>query len=249
MRLLDTRRAAAPCRVPRSSSNLQLRAAILSGCAVVLCGALLLSPYLRVTTVVWTGSVPLTDDLCKNIESKSLGQPLLMLPERLLRSGLEAGERLRIDFERHLPNTLEISVVSRLAVARTADDLVLDVDGNALGALHAQPGLPILSGFEVRGGRAEPAARHVLAALESLYDDPALRPTRVEREGADDVLFHLAASDSRVRMRITALEVQLHKLRLYEQSLGTAPLPAQLDLRFRHQIVVGTAAGGAHAEG
>ncbi len=237
MRLLDSRAAAAQGREPRTDANAFLRAAVLSGCAVFLCGLLLLSPLFRVRTVVWTGSVALDAPSCKRIEDATLGQSLLLLPERLLRLATRHRDGLRVSFEKHFPSTLEIHVVSSLAVAITADGQVVDGRGQVVDAALAEPTLPRLHGFALRSGRLETPGVRVLHALEELRTLPALRTERVERDGAE-VVFTLARTGTRVRMRIAALDGQLHKLRVYEQSLGTDDLPAHIDLRFRHQVVV-----------
>ncbi len=248
MRLLDTCRAAVPGRAPRSQSNPVLRAAVLSACLVFLCGALLLSPLFRVTTVVWTGSVVLDGPRCTGMERASLGHSLLLLPERLLRAHVDDSERLTVQFIKHFPNTLEVSVISRLAVAMDDRGVVFDAQGWTVPPRHSDPGLPRLRGFSTHNGRLEPAGVRVLDALEQLRTFPALRVERVERND-EDVAFHLARSRTRVRMRLAALDLQLHKLRLYEESLGAAEMPAVVDLRFRQQVVVRGEAGGAHEDG
>jgi cell division septal protein FtsQ len=247
VRLLDSRRAAAPGRELRNQANPAVVAALASGCAVLLCGSLILSPLFRVDTVVWTGSVALAPEYCEWVESASLGQSLLMLPERMLRSRVHDTGHLRIHLKKHLPNTLEVNVVSRLAVA-TADGVAVDGNGGALRALHADAGLPRLSGFALHGGTLGVGGIRALQALEQLRRFPTLRAAHIERDG-DDVVLTLASTGTRVRMRTAALDVQLRKLRLYERSLGVEELPAVVDLRFRHQVVVRTAAGGAREDG
>jgi len=248
VRLLDTRGAAASGRKPATTSNPAARAAVFSGCAVVLCGILLLSPLFRVTTVVWTGSVALAAQRCESIESSSLGESLLVLPHKRLQGATDPAGRLQIQFKKHFPNTLEVSVDSRLAVACSDRGEALDASGHVLGSAHADPSLPKLHGFVVTDGQLGVAGVRVLRALQPLLALPGLRPSDVERDG-DDVVLTLARSATRVRVRLAALDAQLTKLRVYEQSLGTGELPGALDLRFRQQVVIGTGAGGTHADG
>ena len=248
MRLLDTRAAAAPGRESRTYPNPVLRAAVLSCCAAFLCACVLVSPWFRVSTVVWTGSHLLDPERCKRIEDASLGQSLLLLPERELRLHAHDASQLNIRFEKHFPNTLEVSVVSRFAVACTEEGEVLDGRGRWLEGAPAEAGLTRLSGFTLRAGNLDARGLRVLEALEELRALPALRTQRVERQG-DDVVFTLARTGTQVRLRLAALDAQLHKLRVYEQSLGTGELPAHIDLRFRHQVVVRAQTEGTPEDG
>lgn len=243
MRLQDTHRTAAPGREAHPQAKPALFAALASGGAVLLCAALILSPLFRVDTVVWTGSVVLAPEACKQVESASLGRALFMLPEGRLRADVDDIGRLRIQFKKHLPNTLEVNVMSRFAVACTSEGAAVDGDGKVLGMAHADAGLPRLKGFALEHGRLDGAGVQVVQALARMRRFPSLRAAQIERRG-DDALLTLASSGTRVHLRLAALDAQLHKLRLYEQSLGVQELPAVVDLRFRHQVVVRTAVGG-----
>ncbi|MFQ5601365.1 MAG: cell division protein FtsQ/DivIB [Candidatus Krumholzibacteriia bacterium] len=219
-----------------------MRAAALSGAVVLALGVLLVSPWLRVRTVVWTGSLQIPDHSCRDFEAASLGQPLFLLPERTLRTRLDLDPVcVRVALRRHLPQTLEICVEPRHAVARTVQGAVLDERGRVLDQPHASAGLPILHGFALgaRGDRLDRDGCRLLSALCGGGGAGGLVPTAVRRTGAE-VELTLAASGTRVRLLAGRLEEQLEKLRVFEKGLGSAALPPYVDLRFRNQVVVRT---------
>jgi hypothetical protein len=209
--------------------------------SVLLClvALVLLSPLLRVRTVVWTGSVPVPDGRYRAVEAASLGRPLALLPERFLHQllGVDPAS-VRVALKRHPPGTLEVCMLPRHAVARSEDGVPFDARGRRLDSRHATPGLPVVVGFQHSEAsaciREEDAAlvASVLAALAL----PGLAPTRIELQGAE--LLMTLRGTTRVRAHATRLEMELRKLALFEHSLGTAEMPPSIDLRYRDQVVV-----------
>jgi hypothetical protein len=101
------------------------------------------------------------------------------------------------------------------------------------------PGLPKLEGFALADGgrRLDEEGRAVLEALLPFFALPTLTPERIRREDGD---LHLVLGDSGTRVRLDARHApaQLLKLRVFEESRGSDPLPAAIDLRFQNQVVV-----------
>ncbi|UCE02284.1 MAG: hypothetical protein JSW67_13700 [Candidatus Latescibacterota bacterium] len=216
-----------------------MRWALLQGVLLAVLALLLLSPLLRVRTVVWTGSIPVEAARYQAVERASLGQPLALLPESELLELLGVDHTsVRVALKRHPPATLEVCLVPRHALARTAAGVAFDAAGRKLAARHTSSGLPLALGFAPSAdGRAVGAADAALIArVLSALGTPALAPARIERQGRE--LLLTLARGVQVRLHAQQLERELRKLVLFEHSLGTAELPPQIDLRYRDQIVI-----------
>lgn len=213
-----------------------------------LCSGLLLAglalaaqaPAFRIRAVSWTGPHLPTTDRCAAIEAACLGRPLLLLSERALVDALGLDRAsLRLRLRRHLPGTLELRIEPRRAVARLDAATAVDRHGRRLGPEHASAGLPLLQGFALgpKGDRLDPQVRPILAAMRELFELPTLVPSQVRLEG-EEIELVLADSGTRVRLDAAQASQQLLKLRIFEESLGSEPLPASIDLRFADQVVV-----------
>ena len=213
-----------------------------------LCGGLVLAglalaaqaPTFRIRAVSWTGPHLPTEERCAAIEAACLGRPLLLLSERALVDALDLDRtRLRLRLRRHLPGTLELRLEPRRAVARLDARTAVDRRGRRLGPEHASSGLPLLQGFALApdGDRLDPQVRPILAALRELFELPTLAPSEVRLDG-EELELVLADSGTRVRLDAAHASEQLLKLRIFEESLGSEPLPAAIDLRFEDQVVV-----------
>jgi len=221
----------------KRSNSCRVLTAVLSGLAVCAAVLALVSPPLRVRTVVWTGSLPPPEGRPRAFEAASLGRPLFLLPEKALRTSLQLDPaRVRMRLHRHFPGTLEVQLLPHRAAVVTDAGVVLDARGRVLGPDHSLPGLTVLAGFGLEAGRLEPSGRRILATLGRRLDAAGLAPARIERRAGDLVL--VLRSGTRVRLRADRLESDLLKLRLYEQSLGDGHMPTEIDLRFRDQVVV-----------
>jgi hypothetical protein len=188
---------------------------------------------------VWTGSIPVEAGRYHAVERASLGRPLALLPERLLLELLGVDPTsVRVALKRHAPATLEVCLLPRHALARTAEGVAFDAAGRKLAARHTSFGLPLALGFAPsEDGRAVRAADAALIArVLSELGTPALAPARIEREGSE--LLLTLARGVQVRVHAQRLERELRKLVLFEHSLGTAELPPHIDLRYRDQIVI-----------
>jgi cell division septal protein FtsQ len=251
VRLLAATSRDSTARAPRRErvgSSTAVRAAVASAGAVVLLACLALSPWMRVHTVAWTGTVRVPPARCTQLEGAALGQPLLLLSEAGLRRALQMGDApVRLRLRRHLPHTLEVHVEPRRAVARLGRRAVVDRRGRVLGPEHLVDGLTQLEGFDLEpdGERLDARGRALLERVRDLLDEPLLVPERVRQDG-DELELVLADSGTRVRLDATRVESQLLKLRILEGSLGSEPMPESIDLRFQGLVVV-RPGGGTHA--
>jgi cell division septal protein FtsQ len=230
----------APDAVPCSARRVCMWTAAASGAVLLVLAAISFSPLCRVRTVSWTGPLRLSEAQYRTVETASLGRPLLLVSERTLAQilGLNA-KTARFRLRRHLPGTLEVNLAPRSAVAVLDEETPVDGGGNRLAAEHALPGLPRLVGFDLEpsGKRLQPRGRSVLAALHRWLDGPTLAPAEI-RLDEREVDLVLADTGTRVRLDPAELEPELLKLRVFEQSLGSDPLPASIDLRFQNQVIV-----------
>ncbi len=139
--------------------------------------------------------------------------------------------------------------MSQRAVAQLDAQTAVDADGRLLGVEHVWPGMPLLHGFglDAKARRLDPAARALLAALVPLFDIPTLAPSAVEWQEPDDVRLVLADSGAKVRLDASRADTELLKLRVFEESLGSEPMPGAIDLRFQDQVVVRNGGGGRNA--
>lgn len=223
-----------------------VRAAAAGGVFLTLGAALALSPWLRVRQVSWTGPLQLDDARCAAVEAELLGRPLLLAPQAGIGALLDAANsQLSIQLKPHLPGNLEVRVRPRRAVGQIAPGVAVDAEGRVLGEPHCVPGLPRLEGFvlDEKGKRLDGPSRALLSAILPCFAVPTLTPSRV-RCGEDGQLdLVLADSGAQVRLDAARLEAELLKLRVFEQSLGTDPMPESIDLRFRDQVVVRNTGG------
>jgi len=234
------RRVTAPGAVPFALRRSFVWAAGVSVVLLVVLALLVFSPLLRIHTVSWTGPLRLSEASYRTLEAASLGRPLYLVSERVLRRTLAVEPRaVHCSFHRHHPATLEVNLAPRRAVAILDDETPLDGKGRRLASEHALRGLPRLVGFELDPGgkRLQERGRTVLTALRGLLDAPTLAPAEI-RLAENEIDLVLADTGTRVRLDPAAVEPQLLKLRVFEASLGSEPLPASIDLRFEAQIVV-----------
>jgi cell division protein FtsQ len=234
------RHVVAPGTVPGRVRRCFVWAAGASAALLIVLVLLAFSPLLRIRTVSWTGPLRLSEASYRALEEASLGRPLFLVSERALGRTLGLDNRAaRLELRRHLPATLEVNLMPRKAIALLDDETPIDAGGRRLAAQHALPGLPHLVGFELdpSGKRLQPHGRELLATLHRLLDVPALCPSEIRLEERELDLV-LADTGTRVRLDPAALEPQILKLRVFEESLGSDPLPGSVDLRFQDQIVV-----------
>jgi cell division septal protein FtsQ len=217
---------------------------VLTNALLLALTAVVFSPLVRVQTVVWTGRVTLPESRYVAFEAATLGQSLWLLPEKTL-EGLLAADASVFDFEfrRHPPHTLEVCIQPRDAVARLAAGAVVDPQGRVLNG-HPVEDLPLLVGvaLDAEERRVDAAAQELLAALHEHLPTAAVRLREIERRGAEWQLI-LADTGTRVRVGPRNLAEQIQKLRVYEQSLAQGEMPQAIDLRWRHQIILGSEPG------
>jgi cell division septal protein FtsQ len=227
---------------PVSTGALQLVTFAAAGAACIALATLAaMSPLLRVRAVSWTGPIRLPESEYAALETAVLGRPLLLLSERQTQALVAIDNHvLRTRLRRHLPGTLEVRLEPRRSLARLADGAAVDAAGRRLDAAHAVAGLPLLVGFEwnSKGDRLTPEARALLDHIRMLCELPTLAPSEVRLEPEGEMQLVLADSGTRVRLDAARADTQLRKLRVYEEGLGSDPLPAAIDLRFANQIVV-----------
>jgi hypothetical protein len=204
-----------------------LRLAAGSGFVTLLIAATLLSPPLRVRTVVWTGgSIP--ERVCRRVEARALGKPLFVLPEKQLRRLVETD----VEVVRRPPSTLELRLQTPAGLAVLPAGHLVRGDGRVT-AGDPTTGLVRLEGIEVAvGDRVEPRVRAFLQALRRELGAGPLSPLRARAQG-DEWQLWLAGD----------VEPQLRKLRVFEQGLRHESLPAEIDLRFAGQVVGRSAEG------
>jgi hypothetical protein len=227
-----------------------VRAAVASGVLLSMAAAGALSPLLRIRQVTWTGALQAPVDRCTHLESTVLGRPLLFVSEAALRRDFCLDKTpVDLQLQRHLPGNLEVRLVPRRAVAQLDAQTAVDAHGQVLGAEHVWPGLPVLQGFALdsKAQRLAPEARTLLAALVPLFDIPTLAPSTVAWQEPDDLRLVLADSGAEVRLDASHADSELLKLRVFEESLGSAPMPGVIDLRFQDQVVVRNGGGGRNA--
>ena len=227
-----------------------VRVAVTSGVLLSMAAAAALSPLFRVRQVTWTGALQAPIDRCERLESAVLGRPLLFVSEAAIRRDFALG-KVNVDLclRRHLPGNLEVCLVARRAVAQIDAQTAVDAAGQVLGSEHVWPGLPLLHGFglDAKARRLDPAARTLLSALLPLFDIPTLAPAAVEWQEPDDVRLVLADSGTQVRLDASRADTEILKLRVFEESLGSEPMPGVIDLRFQDQVVVRNGGGGRNA--
>ena len=229
-------------RVARAGGTLAarrtlLRLALGSGLVTLLIATTLLSPALRVRTVVWTGGAPIPAGVCRRVEARALGQPLFVLPEKQLRRLIEAD----VEVVRRPPSTLELRSQTPTALAVLPAGHLVRGDGRVT-AGDPTTGLVRLEGIEIAvGDRVAPPVREFLQALRRELGAGPLSPRRALAQGDEWELW--LAGGNRVRLLATDVEAQLRKLRVFEQGLRHESLPALIDLRFAEQVV------GRNAEG
>jgi cell division septal protein FtsQ len=227
-----------------------VRATVLTSALLVGLTAFVFSPLVRVQTVVWTGRVTLPEARYLAFEAATLGHSLWLLPEKSLKELLAADSSVfALEFRRHPPHTLEVCIQPRDAVARLANGTVVDPQGRILGG-HPVEDLPLLLGvaIDAEHERVDHSAQLLLAALHEHLPTAAVRLQEIERQG-DEWNLILADTGTRVRVGSRNLIEQIQKLRVYEQSLAQGEMPAAIDLRWKHQIILGNQpgrAGGAH---
>jgi cell division septal protein FtsQ len=226
---------------PRSGALRLVTYAAAGACCVALAAGAAMSPLLRIRAVSWTGPIRLGESAYTPFETAVLGQPLLLLSEARVRRLLSLDNHvLEAQLHRHLPATLEVRLEPRRSLARLADGAAVDAKGRRLDPAHALPGLPLLVGFEwnAKGDRLTPAGLSLLRTVRPLCELPTLAPSEVRLEEDGDLQLVLADSGTRVRLDAARANLQLRKLRVYEEGLGSDPLPGSIDLRFANQIVV-----------
>jgi hypothetical protein len=200
----------------------------------------LLSPSFTVRTVRWNGVVQPVQSRLQEVEAAVLGRPLMLLSQNELEDLLQVDSRkLRLRFERHLPGTLEIVVMPRLAAWVVSDGRVFDAQGRPLDSSHAVPGLKRVDGFTLTDADGQPRPEEVrlLRALLDLERQSGLWLQAVARRG-DDLVLTLSPSGQQVWLRVSQFELGLQKLRMLGRRHDGANLPSRVDLRFRNQIVL-----------
>lgn len=221
-----------------------------TGAVVLLLALIAISPWTRVERVVWTGAVRIDAARYLRLEAASLGSPLLLLSELRLRRALgPETDDLRIRLHRHLPSTLEVRLEARRARVQLDDGTALDERGRVVAAPASVAGLPRLRGFPLaEGGKSlEARAARLYRELRPLLEQPALVPESIALE-AEDLRLVLAETGAQVRLDAARAPQQIHKLRVFERSLGGEMLPESIDLRFQDQVVV-RSRGGRRAPG
>ena len=217
-----------------------VRATVLTSALLVALTAFVFSPLVQVQTIVWTGRVTLPESRYVAFEAATLGCSLWLLPEKQL-EGMLAADTSVFDFEfrRHPPHTLEVCIQPRDAVARLAGGAVVDPQGRVLDG-HPVKDLPLLVGvtLDAAEGHVDGPAQQLLAALHEHLPTAAVRLREIERRG-DEWQLILADTGTRVRVGPRHLSDQIQKLRVYEQSLEQGEMPEAIDLRWRHQIILG----------
>jgi len=232
--------------IPRLTALL-VRLAVATGLLLLGLATVVLGPWLRVRSVMWTGALQLREGDYARLESMLLGQPLFLLPERALTAALPQSDHVRLRLRRTLPGALTLRLEPRRGVACLSDGTVLDDRGRVLERVPALPGMPRLVGFTCTsdGRGLEPEGRAVLRSVMDVLQDPALAPAVVTWDAAADRLeLQLANAGERVLCDAGRAASQLLKLRILTRSLEAEPLPAWMDLRFTDQIVVRKKGGG-----
>jgi len=217
-----------------------VRLAAMSGVAVAVLAAASMSPLCRIRQVTWTG-LESPDADCAVFESAVLGRSLFFLPEVALRQRMGLDKLpVELRLHRHFPATLEVKLEPRCAVAQIDGGVAVDAGGRALGDAHRLAGLPVLEGFALGAGgkRLARADRDILRTLLPLFRLPTLAPSRVRRGDSGELDLTLADSGARVRLDAESADSELLKLRVFEESLGSEPMPRDIDLRFEAQVVV-----------
>jgi hypothetical protein len=198
----------------------------------------LLSPPLRVRTVVWTGGSPLPPELCQRAETLVLGKPLFVLPRKQLHDLVEVD----LEVELRPPSTLELRSEAPGALAVLGAGGLVAADGRIV-AGEPRPGLVRLEGVDAgAGAHVEPPVQEFLTVLRRELGSGPLAPLRARHEGDEWELW--LGSGSRVRLLAADVDAQLRKLRIFEQGLRDESLPARIDLRFEGQVVGRVAEGG-----
>jgi len=227
--------------LPAVRPDAPLLIGLASACLVAAAAGAALSPWLRVRSVSWTGTVPPPHAARARVEAALAGRPLLLVPEPRLRAGLAPGGVLRLDVRRRLPGTLELRLEPRRAFGVLDDGTIVDGGGAMLAKHPSIQGLVRLDGFALDGRRRRlaPEGRALLDAVRAALAEPALRPATIQWvPETGDVALVLGPSGTRVRCDADDLESQLLKLRILARSLDGEPLPAWIDLRFDDQVVV-----------
>ncbi len=217
-----------------------VRAAAGTGLATCLGALALFSPALQVREVVWAGSLRPEPAHRLGLEAAAHGKPLLLSRDAALRELLQfTPGQVRIDFARHLPGTLQVTVTPIIAAMVLDDGVLLDRQGQVLDASLAVPGLPCLRGFvlDAKRQRLEPEAARQCAALLAGMTRAGLAIAAAERRG-DDLVVTLQQSRVEVRFAADDLDTGLRKLSMLLCRFEPADLPARVDLRFRDQIVL-----------
>lgn len=167
------------------------------------------NPMFTIARLDMSSDGRLTPELLQRYARVSPGENLFAVDPQRIRNELLSIPAVRdIAVRRRLPDTLEVRVVERTALAKIpmpGTDLLLtvDVDGWVLVAEPASASLPLLSGFSFPGLRpgiqvVTPEIRDALRILDACASDPALRSVsilEIRRADTEHLLLRLEGGE------------------------------------------------------
>lgn len=156
-----------------------------------------------------------------------------------------------VEIRRRLPDTLEVRIGERVAVARLGDEstgypMALDREGVVLGPGAISAHLPVLSGFRMAGlrpgvrvdSRTVATALNLLELCDAPHINRFLKVSRVD-VGSPDHLDILLAQGESVRMPLTNLSPKVEELcQIIKMSADRGQAVASVDMTVDRNVPV-----------
>lgn len=251
LRRQRTKKRRSPTRRPRWLTILMSLVILTAlGALIVAIQAFLTMPSLTVHNLSVRGNQRLTADDFRQVMSRNIGRPILLVDLEQVRQQIENSPGVRsARVARRLPDRLEAVITERRAVARASIGgrmTLLDDGGKVFASARPLPGddrLPEVFGLKTPFGQPQlvpddlPAIAAVLA-IEKEFGNPPAPGSRIDLSVQDAIIFRNGPAGPPLLLDRRQPERNLKNLLQYQSRVADLASDRSIDLRFSKRLTL-----------